>query len=761
MPEQTQQLDNEAFIAIQIRVGGQVQGVGFRPFVYRLAQEYNLTGWVQNLKGNVLIHVEGAQPHITAFSKALLLQAPSISRPELLDQLTKEITHTNNFTIRDSNTTSSTHIHTPVDFAPCEACLADISDTNNRRYQYPFTNCTQCGPRYTLIERLPYDRANTSMADFPLCQSCEKEYNNPLNRRFHAEPVACPVCGPVITYQHDREIITDNQAALNATVSSLKAGRIVAIKGVGGYHLFCDAQHEHALQQLRTRKPRPDKPLAVMFPAFGHDELESVRKHVSLTEKEAKLIRSAARPIVLLKKIADSTLPAAIAPGLNEIGCCLPYSPLHYLLLHAFEAPLVATSANISGEPVLTNNQEVTQRLNHVTTTYLHHNRPISRPADDSVVRMIAGHTCTLRVGRGYAPIEMTLPDSICKPTLAVGAHMKNSIALAWGNRLVMSPHIADLGSQRSMAIFEQVIHDFQHLYEVEVEQIICDAHPGYSSSRWARKQDKPVFPVLHHHAHASALFLEYSIEKPWLVFTWDGTGLGQTNQLWGGEAFYGTAGDWCRVASFKPFRLPGGDLASRQAWRSAAAMCWQSGKTFESPADQSLVKQAWEKNINCTHSSSVGRLFDAAAALTGVASEYSYEGQGPMQLEALCGDSKPANPLPISCDNDLFIADWTPLLATLGNADLSQQQRANDFHETLAATLVEQAEAIRKTHGDFVVGLTGGVFQNKYLTELITDKLQQQGFDYYLNKTIPLNDGGISAGQIMEVLAKQSLTHQ
>jgi hydrogenase maturation protein HypF len=494
-----------------------------------------------------------------------------------------------------------------------------------------------------------------------------------------------------------------------------------------------------------------------MFPVQGDDEMDAVRHYVTLTPMEEQLISSTARPIVLVKKNHGCTLPDSIAPGLDELGCCLPYSPLHYLLANSFNAPLIATSANISGEPVLTDEHEITQRLAHVTATCLHHDRPIARPADDSVVRVIAGRPRTLRVGRGYAPVEMSLPIAITKPTLAVGAHMKNSIALAWDNRLVLSPHISDLGTVRSLSIFEQVIDDFQTLYDVEVEQITCDAHPGYSSSRWAHQQNLPVLPVLHHHAHASALALEFPQHKPWLVFTWDGTGYGEADQLWGGEAFYGTPGNWRRVASFKPFRLMGGDLASRQAWRSAAALCWQSGEHYEVPQNQSLVKQAWEQQINCMNSSSVGRLFDAASALTGLATEYSFEGQGPMLLEAQCDHSHPASPLLVTYENQIYSADWQPLLTTLTDDQLTIAERGIYFHETLAATLVEQAKLIRQEYGELVIGLAGGVFQNKFLTERAIHYLNHSRFDCYVNEVIPLNDGGISAGQIMETLAGQN----
>jgi len=530
------------------------------------------------------------------------------------------------------------------------------------------------------------------------------------------------------------------------------------VKGVGGYHLICDAENDVAVAELRRRKGRPDKPLAVMFPAQGEDDLDSVKQFVELHADEAKLLRSPARPIVLARKMGDK-LSKYIAPNLGEIGVMLAYSPLHHLLLNELDSPIVATSANFSGEPVLTDSDEVEKRLSHICQSFLHHNRPIVRPADDSVFRRIAGKCRPFRLGRGHAPIEMTLPFTLKEPVLACGSHMKNTVALAWDNRLVVSPHIGDLDSPRSMEVFEQTITDLQALYQVQAKQLVCDAHPHYTSSRWAQKQNLPVHKVQHHKAHASAVLLEHWNTEPCLIFTWDGTGYGDDKTIWGGEAFYGTAGNWQRVASIRPFHLPGGDKAGREPWRSAAALAWEEEQNWEGiPANSDLLKTAWQQDINTPQTSSVGRLFDAASALTGLVQQASFEGQAPMQLEKCAQELFATDPLPITLNKDgIFEADWAPLLTSLQNEDISISERATLFHSIMAYTLLEQAKLIQEQHSFKHIGLSGGVFQNKRLTDYVVTKLEKV-YAVCLPETLPVNDAGISAGQIVEAAAQAKL---
>jgi hydrogenase maturation protein HypF len=740
---------------------GRVQGVGFRPFVYRLAQRYGLKGRVQNLAGQVEIIAAGASPALAAFEAALLHEAPPLARPRILSSETAPAQDFAAFSIVASRSDMPARIHVPPDYFACDDCLRELRDPRDRRYRYPFINCTQCGPRYTLITRLPYDRPNTTLAGFTLCAACRAEYENPLDRRFHAEPVVCPRCGPALQYRAaDGVLLDDTAAALAATVASLRSGRIVAVKGIGGYHLMCDAGNATAVLRLRARKPRPHKPLAVMFPWRGDDGLDAVREALHPDAVQAQLLRDPMRPIVLIPRKPDTALATAIAPGLNDVGAFLPYSPLHHLLLEDFGAPLVATSANISGEPVLTDNAEVEARLPHVAEAFLHHNRPIARPADDPVYRIIAGKPRPLRLGRGSAPLELTLPRALSQPLLAVGGHMKNTIALAWDDRVVISPHIGDLDAPRSLAVFEQVIDDLQALYQISASRIVCDAHPVYASARWARHSALPVQTVLHHHAHASALAGEYPEIKNWLVFTWDGVGYGADGSLWGGEALLGAPGHWRRVASFRPFHLPGGERAGREPWRSAAALCWENGIDWLGKVDDiDLVRQAWTKRINAPATSAVGRLFDAASALLGLIETASFEGQGPMLLEAICASDAVGVSLPLMPDAEgVLRSDWAPLVPYLLDEQRSAGERAAGFHASLAQALLDQALALRELRGEFVVGLAGGVFQNHVLTERAVMLLQANGFDVRLAVALPCNDAGISFGQVIEVAHRDEL---
>jgi hydrogenase maturation protein HypF len=464
---------------------------------------------------------------------------------------------------------------------------------------------------------------------------------------------------------------------------------------------------------------------------------------------------------VLVQKRAGSALNETTAPDLAEIGIMLPYSPLHHLLADGFGAPLVATSANLSGEPVLTDENEVETRLGRVADAFLHHNRPIRRPADDSVYRLIAGKPRPVRIGRGIAPVERKLPFRLERPLLAVGADLKNTVALAFRDRVVISQHIGELGSVRGMHVFEQVIADLRQLYDVSPQAAVCDAHPGYHSSRWTKKLGLPVIPVFHHHAHASALAGEHKLDEQMLVFTWDGTGYGQDGAIWGGEALLGSPGCWRRAGSLRPFFLPGGDKAGREPWRSALSVCWEQGMDWlDCPRDTELLRQAWERRINCPAASSAGRLFDAAAALCGVADYATYEGHAAMRLEAISISGAEAIRLPLSKNPaGVLISDWRPLLPFLLNTKVSPEERGSVFHASLASVIAVQAKAVREQHGITRVGLSGGVFQNRLLTELALSALAKLDFEAYLHEAIPSGDGGISFGQIIEAGSKWAST--
>ena len=740
-------------LAVRIVVTGRVQGVGFRPFVSRLANEVGICGWVRNRSGQVEIHAEGEASRVRAFQQGLVERAPPLAQPNHPQVRPVDLGGFAQFAIEASSTDGDADVHIPPDYFVCDDCLAEMQDPNQRRYRYPFINCTQCGPRYTLIDRLPYDRPNTAMAGFPLCSECYAEYSNPLDRRYHAQPLACPACGPQLTFR--RSGLADqasNEVALKACIAALHEGLVIAVKGVGGYHLLCDATNPEPVRRLRERKLRPDKPLAVLVPWCGEQGLEWIGRLAILQGCEKALIRSPLRPIVLATKIQPSVLADEIAPDLTEIGLMLPYSPLHHLLANDFGKPLVATSANLSGEPVLTGDTEVEKRLGKVADAFLHHDRPIRRPADDSVYRRIAGKARPIRIGRGNAPLEHNVAFEFERPLLAVGADLKNTVALGFGNRVVMSPHIGDLGALRSGQVFEQVIADLQRLFDISLSAIVCDAHPAYYSHRWAQQAQLPLIPVFHHHAHASGLAGEHGLQGQMLVFAWDGTGYGEDGTIWGGETLLGKPGQWWRVGSLKPFHLPGGDKASRQPWRSALALCWEVGEEWvDCPMDTDLLRMAWTRDINCPQTSSAGRLFDAAAALIGVKHEASYEGHAAMCLEAISSADAEAIALPQTIDGDILITDWSPLLPLLMDKSINAAERGSVFHASLASSIVRQAMTHRQTHGVHTIGLSGGVFQNRLLAEQVQLGLQQQGFDVYLHEKLPAGDGGISFGQLIE----------
>ena len=740
-------------VCCHIVITGYVQGVGFRPFVYRLAKELNIKGYVANNSGQVSIEAVARRDKIDLFCQQLIKQAPPIAKPEIHSVNHIPLVDYSGFTIRKSQQLKEHDIHVLADLPVCDNCLEELFASSDRRYLYPFINCTQCGPRYSIITALPYDRKNTSMQSFHLCPECESEYQSPDNRRFHAEPVACDQCGPVLNYVDNNNDIRDNKLALEATIDALQQGKIIAIKDISGYHLVCDASNAESITLLRNRKQRPDKPFAVLIP---QSQLED---HVEVSKEEQVLLHHSSRPIVVMHRNSKCKLPYNLAPGINKLGVMLPGNPLQYLICHFFNKPLVYTSGNISGEPIITANDDATKRLGNCCDAFLHHDRDIVRPADDPVMLHNTQHPQLLRTGRGLAPTEFTLPFTLDKPLLAVGGHIKNTLALAWENRMVISAHNGDLGNLRSYQTFQQGIEDLQRLYNIQAEQIICDVHPEYGSSHWATQSGLPVTKVFHHHAHASSLALEYPQFNNWLIFSWDGIGLGENGELWGGETFLGKPGHWKRVASFKPFRLPGGEKNAREAWRVAASLCWHVGRDFEIKNHNSKqLKQVWDKQVNSPQSSAVGRLFSAAAALLGLIYVESFEGHGPMLLEALAETAQPEPttamvidlPLIESGDN-LSRIDWRPLLNMLHDESLSKVQRAYCFHASLAECITQLTLEKYQQANDLVLGLSGGVFQNQLLLRLIREKLQPHNIKVHLPEKIPVNDGGLSAGQIVE----------
>jgi len=743
--------------AAQITLAGHVQGVGFRPFVYRLAMQHQLTGYVQNRLGEVDIVACGHPDSLERFHVDLIEQAPPLARPRVTNFQQVDSAGFDAFEIISSCSDANARIFVPADNFMCEDCRTELHDPDDRRYHYPFINCTQCGPRYTLIESLPYDRPNTSMDSFDLCEDCRAEYEDPTDRRFHAEPIACPDCGPGLDFEKGSySEFSDPDTEINVAVRELQDGSIVAVKGIGGYHLMVDARNAAAVESLRIRKQRPSKPLAVMFPMRGGDGLDAVRNAAVIDDLEAEALLDSSRPIVLVAKRAGSSLAENIAPDLADIGAFLPYSPLHDLLLQKFGGPLVATSGNISGEPVITENSEASSRLKKIAHAFLHHDRPIVRPADDSVVRQLAGAIRPLRMGRGTAPVELEMPWRLSHPVLAVGGHMKGALALGWEDRVVVSPHIGEMDNARSMDVFEQVVRDLQTLYGVTAERILCDAHTTYTTHRWARRQELPFTPVFHHAAHASALAGEFIPDEQWLVFTWDGVGFGEDGSMWGGEALFGAPGAWQRFASWRPFRIPGANLSGRAPWRSAAALYWECGESWAACPDvDGLAEAAWLSGLNSPLSSAVGRLFDAASAVICDIKDVSFEAQGPMRLESLCEQQRGPIALPLLADDfGVWRTDWAPLLPMLADERLSQRHRAEIFHSSAAHALLAQAELARDAFGDIRVGLTGGVFQNRVLAAEAVELLKAADFEVHLPSALPCNDAALCFGQIVEFAA-------
>lgn len=748
-------------------VEGRVQGVGFRPFVGRLARAHGLKGWVRNDGGRVTIRVEGQEAEVASFSAGLVRRSPPLAHPQLVDCRAVIWEGFADFAILPSVEGDRAAAVIPPDHYACPDCLTEMRDPSARRHRYAFINCTQCGPRYTIIDRLPYDRPNTAMAGFRLCAACLAEYNDPDDRRYHAQPLACPECGPQLELRDSLSGVSaqstsslsspslKGEAALAMAVKYLRDGGVIGVKGIGGFHLLCDAKSDTAVQNLRLRKKRPDKPLAVMVRALGADGLAEVRKFSQPTVQAERALIDPVRPIVLVEKLDDDGLAAGIAPNLDELGILLPYSPLHTLLLDEFGGPVVATSGNRSGDPVETDEVSALLHLGGIADAFLLHDRPIRRPADDPVFRVISGKARPLRLGRGNSPLQLRLPTPVARPTIAVGGQIKNTVALAWDDHVVISPHIGDLASPSSQRVFARVAADLQELFGVRAEVVACDPHPDFSSARWARRLGLPVVPVQHHSAHASALVGEHGRQSPVLVFAWDGVGLGADGTLWGGEALLGQPGWWRRVGTLRPFRLPGGERAAREPWRSALGLCWEVGTHWaQAPADTAMLRHAWERGLNAPITSSVGRLFDAGAALLGLAERVTFEGQGPMLLEATATQGE-AIELPLCERDEMVVADWAPLLARLLDRSLEIGERAATFHESLAGVVRDQAVVIRQKTGVATVGLTGGVFQNKRLTERSASLLFDAGFDVLLSQTVPMNDGGLSYGQLVEVAAR------
>jgi hydrogenase maturation protein HypF len=699
------------------RVTGTVQGVGFRPFVYGLARRYELAGFVLNDGGGVSIEAEGEAGSLDAFAAALTDEAPGLARIESVQTSPLAIRGEHEFVIAPSAAIGRTAL-IPPDVATCDDCLRELLDPGDRRYRYPFTNCTQCGPRFTIVRAVPYDRPNTTMAGFPLCDDCRREYEDPGDRRFHAEPIACPVCGPQLSMP------------LARAVELLGDGAIVAVKGLGGYHLACVAGDEEAVGRLRARKRRDQKPFAVMTPA---PELL-----VSLDAAELHLLRSPARPIVLARRREGAAVADAVAPGTSWLGVMLPYTPLHHLLAADVGAPLVMTSGNRSDEPIAVSDDDARDRLGEIADAFLAHDRPIHRRCEDSVVR--AGFP--VRRSRGYAPGSLPLPVAAARPVVAVGAELKSTFCVAREGAAFLSPHLGDLDTEAAYAAFRSDLELYLDMLGVTPEVIACDMHPDYLSTRWARERAADPVEVQHHHAHAAACLAEHGERGPALAVVFDGTGYGPDGTLWGGEVLRCDLREFERLAHLDPVALPGGAAAIHEPWRTAAAYLEMAGRPVPFPGWPALRPVL---AVNAPMSSGMGRLFDAAAAVLGVRDRVSYEGQAAIELEQLAGDEAAE---PYVCAIEDGVIAGADLIAAAHDdlaAGRPRTQIAAAFHEGVAAAA---ASACAAAGDPRLVMLSGGTFQNVRLLRSLRLRLEEFGFRVLSHARVPPNDGGISYGQ-------------
>src|SRR5512133_45637 len=697
----------------RFRVTGVVQGVGFRPFVYGLARRRGLVGFVLNDGEGVVIEAEGERRRLEEFGAALADDAPPLARVASVSSELVPIRDEGVFTIAESAMTGKSAL-VPADVATCDGCLRELFDPSDRRYRYPFVNCTQCGPRFTIVREVPYDRPNTTMAGFPLCDDCRREYEDPENRRFHAEPIACPVCGPRLSLP------------LEEAARLLRDGAVLAVKGLGGYHLACDAASEEAVSRLRLRKHREDKPFAVM--ASTPEELALVDR------TEAELLRSRERPIVLLRRREDALLAPSVAPGTAWVGVLLPYTPLHHLLLHDFGGALVMTSGNRSDEPIAYEDEEAHERLARIADAFVDHDRPIHRRCEDSVVR--AGFP--VRRSRGYVPGALELPVAAGRPLVAVGAQLKSTFCVARGTEAFVSPHLGDLDTDLAYRAFAADLDLYLRMLGVKPEMIAHDLHPEYLATKWALEQDAELVGVQHHHAHAAACLAEHGVTEPVLAVVYDGTGYGPDGTLWGGEILRCDLSTFDRIAHLQPTPLPGGEAAIREPWRVAAVQLERAGLPV--PFQRWPTVRA-SLAVNAPLSSGMGRLFDAVAALLGVATEVTYEGQAAIELEQLAGGT----------DAEAYewrLADVEGLVRLI-HADLDagrpRAEIAAALHEGVAAAT---AAACAEAGEPRTVVLSGGTFQNLRLLASIERRLRELGFSVLSHRRVPPNDGGISYGQ-------------
>jgi hydrogenase maturation protein HypF len=743
-----------------IKIKGIVQGVGFRPFIYQQAIRHHLTGWVRNTSSGVEIEVNGSLDDLQEFVTTIKNNPPPLARIDDLRIEPCETNHYTSFEILESKAHPGEFIPISPDVSICDDCTRELFYPQDRRYRYPFINCTNCGPRFTIIQDIPYDRPNTTMSGFEMCPDCRHEYENPLDRRFHAQPVACPKCGPQVWLEKEQQILEKGEDAISVAREWLRDGKILAIKGLGGYHLACDAANDQAVNNLRERKKRSDKPFALM--AF---DLEVIRRHCKLTAEEEELLLSPQHPIVILDRRPKSDVSPMVAPQQPTLGVMLPYTPLHMLLLEpapGYPEMFVMTSGNLSEEPIAYIDEDAKDRLQGLADGFLLNDRPIHIRTDDSVTRVADKKMSIIRRARGYAPDPIRLPFDV-KSVLAAGAELKNTFCITRDRYAFISHHIGDLENFETYQSFKEGVEHFKRIFKLEPQAIACDLHPDYLATRYAlaesARQVLPLYHIQHHHAHLASCLADNQWDESGLVIglCFDGTGMGTDGAIWGGEILLGNYEKYIRAYHLAYTPLPGGDTASRKASRTALSHLWSAGIDWdmEIPAvsalcgeERNIVRTQMEKNINAPLTSSMGRLFDAVSAILGICQESTYEGQAAIELENAC-DTMEFGSYPFAYNgNEILQKTMLEALMQDWYSGTPVPVLASRFHNSLVNMVLDRCKSIRESQGINTIAMSGGVWQNRFLFTRSINSLKDSGFNVLYHRQVPTNDGGLSLGQ-------------
>jgi hydrogenase maturation protein HypF len=745
--------------SFRVKVEGIVQGVGFRPFVYNLALKHNINGWVNNDDRGVNILLYSDEKKCKDFIEELKKNPPPLAKISSIkiEKITKIKDYKTFEIIQSTRSNNKSTIISP-DMSICDDCIVDINDLDNYRYNYALTNCTNCGPRYSIIKTVPYDRVNTSMNAFKLCDDCKKEYTNPSDRRYHAQPVACEKCGPKIALYNKYNIILKyNINAIVKAAELINKGFILAVKGMGGFHLVCDATNDKAVEGLRAKKNRPTKPYAVMF-----KDINSIKDYTDVNHKEIETLCSKEKPIVLVNKKDDFSLSKLIAPNINHLGCFIAYTPLHHLLFRYVNNPIIATSANLKDEPIIIDKDEILNKLALVVDYILDFDRVIVNACDDSIIQVVKNHNIKLRNARGYSPTSLKLQKTTKKKILALGANQKSTIALGFENNLILSPHIGDLNSIESIEYFERTINTFKRFYDFEADVIVCDKHPNYESTKFAlklkeRNSNIELVQVQHHYAHILSAMAEYNLQKDVLGIAFDGTGYGDDGNIWGGEVFIANTKEYKRVNHISYFKLLGGEMAVKEPKRVALSLLFDNftldeilsfdmatTKAFKSN-EIKMLHTMWEKGLNAPLTSSIGRLFDAVASFADILHAQSYEGETGLQIEQYY-DNSISKHYSYKITNEII--DLNPMIKEI-ILEKDKILICSKFINTIVEIIID----ISSNYKNLPVVLSGGVFQNRTLLEILIDKFQKQGREFYFSKDVPFNDGGLSVGQVYHLI--------